>query len=144
MAYDGNGTYNPPVPQFPAIPGNTIFAEDFNTIIYDLANALSKALLRDGQAPMNADLDLGSKQLKNGSLASAVTATTQPLGTNTNQVATMAALVQQAFSSTLPALPPNGTYVVTVVNGVVSWKPSDINSDLTRLAQVQAAALSFS
>ena len=33
MALDGNGTYSPPAPQFPAIPNTVIYADDFNQII---------------------------------------------------------------------------------------------------------------
>jgi len=50
MSLDGNGTYQPPAPQFPAIPNTVIYADDFNQIILDIATALSTAIFRDGQA----------------------------------------------------------------------------------------------
>jgi len=103
MSYDGNGAYTPPAPQYPAIPGTPILAEDFNDIISDIAQALSLVLVRDGQAPMTGDLDLGTKNLKNGKLASTITATTLPVGTNTDQVATAAMIVAAAFAAALPA-----------------------------------------
>lgn len=103
MAYDGNGAYTPPGPQYPAIPGTTILAEDFNDIISDIAQALSLVLVRDGQAPMTGDLDLGGQALTNGTLSPTITAATLPPGTNTDQIATMAAIAAAAFIAALPA-----------------------------------------
>lgn len=61
MPFDGNGTYSPPPPPaFPAISGTVIYADDWNEVITDIADALSIALTRDGQAAMLADLDFGS------------------------------------------------------------------------------------
>lgn len=127
MAYDGNGGYSPPAPQFPAIPGNVIYAEDFNTIIADLAAALSKALLRDGQAPMIAPLDLGGNLLKNGQLDSTVTVPTLAPGTNTNQPASMAALLQQAFLTALPNQAGQDGKWIQTNKGVASWQTPPID-----------------
>lgn len=57
MPLNGSGVYQPPAPQYPAIPNTTIYAGDFNTIINDIANALSQAVFRDGQAPLTASLN---------------------------------------------------------------------------------------
>lgn len=65
MALDGNGTYQPPAPQFPAIPNTIIYADDFNQIILDIATALSTAIFRDGQAAFTADQSLGGNKLTN-------------------------------------------------------------------------------
>ena len=65
MALDGNGTYSPPAPQFPAIPNTVIYADDFNQIILDIAAALSTAIFRDGQAAFTADQSLGGNKLTN-------------------------------------------------------------------------------
>lgn len=65
MSLDGNGTYSPPVPQFPAIPNTIIYADDFNQIILDIAMALSTAIFRDGQAAFTADQSLGWNKLTN-------------------------------------------------------------------------------
>jgi len=65
MALDGNGTYSPPAPQFPAIPNTVIYADDFNQIILDIATALSTAIFRDGQAAFTADQSMGSHKLTN-------------------------------------------------------------------------------
>ena len=65
MSLDGNGTYSPPAPQFPAIPNTIIYADDFNQIILDIAAALSTAIFRDGQAAFTADQSLGNHKLTN-------------------------------------------------------------------------------
>lgn len=64
MSYNSSGTYYPPEPEFPAIPGEIIYAEYFNTIIEDIADALSLALPRDGRAAMLGDLPMGGKTIK--------------------------------------------------------------------------------
>jgi hypothetical protein len=65
MSLDGNGTYSPPAPQFPAIPNTIIYASDFNTIILDIATALSTAIFRDGQAAFTANQSMGGNKLTN-------------------------------------------------------------------------------
>lgn len=65
MSLDGNGTYLPPAPQFPAIPNTIIYADDFNQIILDIATALSTAIFRDGQAAFTASQSMGGHQLTN-------------------------------------------------------------------------------
>ena len=63
MSLDGNGTYSPPAPQFPAIPNTIIYADDFNQIILDIATALSTAIFRDGQAAFTANQSMGGHKL---------------------------------------------------------------------------------
>ena len=63
MSLDGNGSYTPPAPQFPAIPNTVIYADDFNQIILDIATALSTAIFRDGQAAFTANQSMGGHKL---------------------------------------------------------------------------------
>ena len=49
MPLNGSGAYTPPSPQFPAIPNTLILASDYNTVLNDVAAALSQAIFRDGQ-----------------------------------------------------------------------------------------------
>ena len=65
MSLDGNGTYSPPAPQFPAITNTVIYADDFNQIILDIATALSTAIFRDGQAAFTANQSMGGNKLTN-------------------------------------------------------------------------------
>lgn len=65
MSLDGNGTYTPPAPEFPAIPNTIILSSDFNQIILDIATALSTAIFRDGQAAFTANQSLGGFKLTN-------------------------------------------------------------------------------
>lgn len=51
MPLNGSGTYNlPNPPVFPAVPGTTIKASDFNAIMTDMAAAISAMIARDGQS----------------------------------------------------------------------------------------------
>lgn len=65
MSLDGNGSYSPPAPQFPAIPNTIIYADDFNQIILDIATAISTAIFRDGQAAFTANQSMGGNKLTN-------------------------------------------------------------------------------
>ena len=63
MPLDGNGNYNPPIPENPVRAGTLIKSDDFNTTIDDISDALSTAIYRDGQAAMEADLNMGHNSL---------------------------------------------------------------------------------
>lgn len=65
MSYDGNGNYTPKSPEYPAVAGTVIKAADWNAIIGDLASALSLVLVRDGQAAMTGNLNMGTKKVQN-------------------------------------------------------------------------------
>jgi len=65
MPLNGSGVYTPPSPAYPAIPNTTILASDFNTIIADLATALSLAIYKDGQASMAANLNMATFKVTN-------------------------------------------------------------------------------
>lgn len=83
MPYNGAGSYSPPAPQYPAIPGNIIYAEDFNTVIADIAAGLSLALPRDGQAAMTGNLNFGGFGINNLATIAAQVAGTTCSGTFT-------------------------------------------------------------
>lgn len=63
MPLDGNGNHNPPIPENPVRAGTLIKSDDFNTTIDDISDALSTAIYRDGQAAMEADLNMGHNSL---------------------------------------------------------------------------------
>lgn len=63
MPLDGNGNFNPPSPENPVRAGTLIKSDDFNTTIDDISDALSTAIYRDGQAAMEADLNMGHNSL---------------------------------------------------------------------------------
>ena len=65
MPLNGTGTYTAPSPEFPAVANTTILASDFNTIILDIAAALSMALYNDGQQPWTGDQAAATKALSN-------------------------------------------------------------------------------
>ena len=63
MPLDGNGNHNPPSPENPVRAGTLIKSDDFNTTIDDISDALSTAIYKDGQAAMEADLNMGHNNL---------------------------------------------------------------------------------
>lgn len=65
MPLDGNGTYTPPEPEYPAVPNTTILSSDWNTVTNDIAIALSTALYRDGQVEATNDIGWGNNKLYN-------------------------------------------------------------------------------
>lgn len=64
MSFDSSGTYTPPAPAYPAVGGTAIKAADSNTIVADLATALSMCLLRDGRAAMSGALNMGTHKIR--------------------------------------------------------------------------------
>jgi hypothetical protein len=65
MPYNGSGTFDPlPPPTFPAVPGSPISSTYFNNLINDiLQQGLSQVLVRDGQAAMLGNLNMGNNRL---------------------------------------------------------------------------------
>lgn len=143
MPFDGNGTFTPSSPEYPAIPGTLIEAADWNAIVEDFAAGLSNTLTRDGQSSMAADLNAGGFRVKNiaasaaatdavrqnqlfsvtgGDLLSTLHAVTQPPGTQDQTIATTAFVVGQAFVGVLPAQPGNEGKVVTTDGANASWQ----------------------
>ena len=65
MAFDGNGNYNPPAPEYPLMPQTVISSADMNTIIQDIASALGSCMTRDSQGAPSVDLNLFTKKIVN-------------------------------------------------------------------------------
>ena len=65
MPLNGSGAYTPPSPQFPAIPNTLIRASDYNTVLNDVAAALSQAVFRDGQGAFTGNQSMGGFKLTN-------------------------------------------------------------------------------
>ncbi len=53
------GVYTPASPEYPFVAGSLIVAADMNSVIADIAAALSIAWPRDGQAPPTANMPMG-------------------------------------------------------------------------------------
>jgi len=65
MAFDGNGNYNPPAPEYPLQPQTVISSADMNTIIQDIASALGNCMTLDSQGALSVDLNLFTKKIIN-------------------------------------------------------------------------------
>ena len=60
MPWSGSGTFlELTAPEFPAVPGEIIYAEYFNAVIRDILEGFSNAITRDGQSPALANLPMG-------------------------------------------------------------------------------------
>jgi len=59
MPFNGSGTYSPPSPPtFPAVAGTKIRASYFNSVVNDIATALSNCVARDGQSTVTGTMNL--------------------------------------------------------------------------------------
>jgi len=63
MPLNGSGAFSLPSPAFPAVSNTLIKASDFNTILTDVAAALSQAVFRDGQGAFTAAQSMGNQKL---------------------------------------------------------------------------------
>ncbi len=65
MPFNGAGVFTPLTPEYPAVSGEVIFADDWNAILEDLSAGLSIAMTTDGQSTPTADLTMGGFKLTN-------------------------------------------------------------------------------
>lgn len=66
MPWNGSGTYNPPAaPNFPAVTGTTIEAAHYNTVVNDLATAITACMPRNGEAAATQNMNMGAKRITN-------------------------------------------------------------------------------
>ena len=65
MPYNGSGIYYLPAPETPFKAGTVISSTDMNTVLDDIATALSACLTRDSQAAPTANLNMGGFRLIN-------------------------------------------------------------------------------
>lgn len=72
MSFDGSGTYTPPA-DTAAVSKNFISSSAFNTLINDIAAALTKMICKDGQSTPTANIPLGGNKLTGVGAATALT-----------------------------------------------------------------------
>lgn len=102
MSFNGAGVYNLPTPAYPPVTGTKISSTNYQTIMSDIASALSLCLVRDGQAAMTGNLNMGTKRLIN--LADGATVTD---GATKGQVDTVVANLYKNFTYVDPAVTTN-------------------------------------
>lgn len=65
MSRDGNGVYNLPVNSWnPAVDGNAATIVDWQSLIDDVATALTQSVSSDGQTPMTGDLNMNGNRIE--------------------------------------------------------------------------------
>lgn len=65
MSRDGNGVYNLPVNSWnPAVDGNAATTVDWQSLIDDVATALTQSVSSDGQTPMTGDLNMNGNRIE--------------------------------------------------------------------------------
>lgn len=80
-----------------------------STVLSNVTGTLLNAIFNGGQ-------------IIGAAIGGTTTGVTQPVGTNTTQLATMAALLQATFQASLPAQPGGPlTYILQSKNSLVSW-----------------------
>lgn len=147
MPLNGTGFYTPPSPEFPAVSGTVISADDFNVVILDIGEAFDLAFYRDGRAAATANWDMNGNGLLNvasmtgdaggftftagagggvlagsWSFTAAVTGITASPGDNSTKLATTAYVDAAAFSSALPAQTGNKGKFTYTDGTSASWK----------------------
>lgn len=67
MSRNGSGTYTPPSSNSwnPAVDGTAIESVDWNSVLADLAAALTQSVSKDGQTLMTGALDMNTHKIKN-------------------------------------------------------------------------------
>lgn len=66
MPFDGSGLFTSlPPPDYPAVPGTTVKASQFNNNLSDVFGGLTNCLTRDGQGRPTADIDWAGYALRN-------------------------------------------------------------------------------
>jgi hypothetical protein len=136
MPFDGNGTFTPPNPEYPAVGGTVIYADDRNIIDADIADGLTNCMTRDGQSPPTADVPMGTFKITGlGDPSAAQDAVTlaylenafenvalQPPGTNNATAASTAFVIAEAFSAALPSQTGNAGKFIQTDGTTATWE----------------------
>ena len=63
MSRNGSGTYSLPSPPTPFVNGTTANAPDVNTVLNDIATAMTDSVAADGQTPMTGALNMNNQNI---------------------------------------------------------------------------------
>lgn len=139
MSRNGSGTYSLPTNSWnPAVSGTLATTADWQSLINDVASALTQSVSKDGQTVMTGSLNMGGFNLTNvasaaisaitGSptiaspaLTGVPTAPTATVGTSTDQIATTAFVAATSFNTALPGQLGNGGKLLTTDGSAASW-----------------------
>jgi hypothetical protein len=167
MAFDGNGAYQHPSPQFPFLTGTTISAEAMNDVLAEIASALSNVILRDGSgAAPTASIKWGLQKLvqlgtgsddndavnfaqvfKNPTFTSPRAQASPAADDNSLKLATTEYVRNLAFNSALPGQTmPKAGYALATNGTTADWQSLDSRGIkyLNKGNATAAVALDFS
>lgn len=130
MPRNGSGTYALPVNSWnPATNGTLATTADWQSLINDVATAVTNSVAKDGQTVMTGSLDMGGFNLSNvasaaiTALSGPTTAPTAAPGTNTDQIATTAhVFAERTNTATLT----NKTLTAPVINSPTGLVKADV------------------
>lgn len=130
MPRNGSGTYALPVNSWnPATNGTLATTADWQSLINDVATAVTNSVAKDGQTVMTGSLNMGGFNLSNvasaaiTALSGPTTAPTAAPGTNTTQIATTAHVFAER---TNPATLTNKTLTAPVINSPTGLVKADV------------------
>lgn len=117
MPRNGSGTFNLVANSWnPAVNGTTATAADYQTLINDVAAALTQSVSVDGQAPMTGNLPMGNNKITG--LASGVA------GNDATNVSQIPLLLFPAWTASSPAVTASsGTF--TTVSGSLRYRTNN-------------------
>ncbi len=128
MPFDGAGTYSQPAGTA-AVTKNLISTSAFNTLITDIAAALSKMICKDGQSTPSADIPFGGNKITNVGAGTALT----DAATLTNQVNQSGAYCTVGGTEDAIVLTPTPAWTAYVTGQMVLFLASGANTGAVTL-----------
>jgi hypothetical protein len=105
MPFNGAGVYSPPGANFPAVANTLILSNDYNTVVNDIATALSNCMTKDGQTVLTANIPMAGFRFTGLGAGAAVgdSATIGQAETFTNKTLTAPTISNPSVTGTLTA-----------------------------------------
>lgn len=131
MPFNGAGVYSPPGANFPAVANTLILSNDYNTVVNDIATALSGCMTKDGQTVLTANIPFNNFRLTGLAAGTARTDAAQ-----VGQVQDSGLLLIGTIAGTANAVTGNLTPAITAyVSGqMYVFIPTSNNSGPTTIA----------
>lgn len=116
MPWDGNGNYlDVGAPDFPAVAGLIIYADQFNTVIQDLLLGIQNTIAKDGQNTPTDDLPMGSHK-HTGAAAAAASGEYLVYGQAGGVLANLTITGELQVGSTIPQVAKSTAYTLVLTD----------------------------